>query len=226
MKYSKGVVEARINSDLKDMMVQLNGNHTKILEKYIFPMSSIYAKRLYELLSEYKGIGYRNFILEDLYDKLQVSKALKDYSNFKKKVLVIAVEQINLHSDLYLDLPLDDLKSEEWVRLQCMKTRGITHLNFHILDNPNNVDELALVNQWVDRVKAKYPNEKIMRYQNAKHNGYICTSTPTEKGKGRMYIQDLNGNSTMASINKHDSLKMWTFMYKNQDKLLIGNVDE
>jgi len=225
MKYSKGVVEARINSDLKDMMVQLNGNHTRILEKYIFPMSSIYAKRLYELLSEYKGIGYRKFILDDLYDKLQVSKTLKIYSNFKNKVLAIAIEQINTHSDLYLDLPIDNMQSHEWIALQCGKTRGITHLNFSIIDNPINVDKLPLVMQWVSKVKKKYSNEKLMRYNQNGHNGYISVSSAMDKKKGRMYIQDLNGNSTGTNIDDKKSLIMWEFMYDNQDKLLIGNLD-
>ena len=147
MKYEKGIVQAKINPDLRDMMLQIKeGNFTKTFEKYILPMESIYAKRLYELLVSYKDLGYRKFELS----KLQIILDTEyDYSNFKKWVLIPAIKDINKYTDIYLDLPLDDLQAPQWVKLQCGRKRGITHLNFKIEANSNNIAETKAKNSEV-----------------------------------------------------------------------------
>lgn len=218
MKYNKGVIEAKINPELKEMMLELKGNFTKTFEKYIIPLSSIYAKRLYELLYQNKGIGYRKFEINDLYEKLQVSKTLKRYSAFKQKILSIAIRQINNYTDLYLDLPLDNFSSQEWIKLQCGKQRGITHLNFTILTNPKNVNKDDIILQWVNKIRKNYINKRIMQYKKNDYNGYISVSA-----KGKLYIQDEMGNSLGINIIKDKSWLLWTWMYKNIDKTFITN---
>lgn len=130
-KYNNGLFEGRFNNDLKDMLLEMNGNFTKTYEKYILPMDSIYAKRIYELLSENMTLGYRKFILEDLYSKLQVPKSMKSYSRFKEKVLLIAIKEINKHTDIIIPVNTDNLTDDTWTRLQCGIKRGVTHLNFN-----------------------------------------------------------------------------------------------
>jgi len=141
LKYKDGYFHGKFNNDLRDMLMLLkNGNFTKTYEKYILPLESIYTKRLYELLTQYKDFrGYRKFVLTDLQNTLQVSKSMMDYPNFKKKVLIPSVREINKHTDIYLDLPLDDLQAPQWVNLQCGRKRGIRTLNFKIEVNKKNL---------------------------------------------------------------------------------------
>jgi plasmid replication initiation protein len=130
LKYYNGVFEGKFNNDLKDLLLQMDGDFTKTFEKYILPMNSIYAKRIYEMLIENKKIGFRKFKLENLYETLRVPKSMMKYSNFKAFVLVIAIKEINKHSDIYIPVDTQNLKDESWKRLQCGKVRKITHLNF------------------------------------------------------------------------------------------------
>jgi len=141
LKYKNGYFEGKFNNDLRDMLLLFkDGNFTKTYEKYILPLESMYAKRLYELLTQYNNfIGYRKFILSDLQNILQVPKTMKPYSNFKQKVLIPAIKEINKYTDIYLDLPLNDLQAPQWVKLQCGRKRGVTHLNFTIEANKNNI---------------------------------------------------------------------------------------
>jgi plasmid replication initiation protein len=130
LKYSDGVFEGKFNNDLRDVLLEMKGNFTKTYEKYILPMDSIYAKRIYELLSENISIGYRKFKLEDLYKILQVPKSMKSYSRFKEKVLLISIKEINKHTDIYIPIDTTNLTDGSWIKLQCGVKRGVTHLNF------------------------------------------------------------------------------------------------
>jgi len=216
MKYNKGLIEAKINPDLKDMMLQMKGNFTKIFEKYILPMKSMYAKRLYELLVEYKGIGFRKFSLKDLQEKLYVSKSLERYSIFKIKVLAIAIRDINKHTDIYIDVPLNDFSSEKWTKLQCGKNRGISHLNFVISQNEKNVDNDKIILDWVNKVRKSYINKQLIRYQNKKYNGFLSVNA-----KGRLYLQDKLGNSFGIDINNDKSWELWKWLYNNKENSFI-----
>ena len=130
LKYSNGVFEGKFNNDLRDVLLEMQSNFTKTYERYILPMSSIYAKRFYELLSENIKIGYRKFRLDDLYKTLQIKKSMQTYSNFKKFVLLIAIKEINKHTNIYIPVDTTSLQNESWTRLQCVVKRGVTHLNF------------------------------------------------------------------------------------------------
>jgi hypothetical protein len=130
LKYSNGSFEGKFNNDLKDMLLEMQSNFTQTYEQYILPMDSIYAKRIYELLAENKNIGYRKFRLDDLYETLQIPKSMRTYANFKKKVLIVAIREINKHTDIYIPVDIENQKDPSWLKLQCGKSRGITHLNF------------------------------------------------------------------------------------------------
>ncbi len=130
MKYENGYIEAKLNPDLKEFMLQIRGNYTKTFEKYVLPMESIYAKRIYEMLIQNKDYGYRKFNLEQLQEVLNVPKSMKRYSDFKRFVLLTAIKEINKHSDIYIPVDITNLKDKSWIKLQCGKARKITHLNF------------------------------------------------------------------------------------------------
>ena len=130
LKYNNGIFEGKFNTDLKKVLLEIEGDFTKTFEKYILPMESVYAKRIYELLIENKRIGYRKFRLEQLQDILDIPKSMKSFSRFKEKVLLIAIKEINKHSDIYIPVDITNLKDESWIKLQCGKARKITHLNF------------------------------------------------------------------------------------------------
>jgi plasmid replication initiation protein len=134
MIYENGVIKAKLNPDLKEFFLEIKGNYTKTFEKYILPMESVYAKRIYELLMQNKNYtGYRKFVLSELQEILNVPKSLKKYPDFKRRVLVTAINEINKHTDIYIPVNTKDSNDESWVRLQCGSKRKITHLNIPFL---------------------------------------------------------------------------------------------
>jgi plasmid replication initiation protein len=64
-------------------------------------MTSAYAVRIYEMLSQHRDVGRRTLNLTWLRDKLAIDPdQYKLTADFKKWVIEIAVDQINKHSDL------------------------------------------------------------------------------------------------------------------------------
>lgn len=67
----------------------------------ISQLTSIYAIRLYEMLTQWKKVGKVEFSLESFRESLAIEKnEYKRMFDFKKHVLNIAVDQINEHTDI------------------------------------------------------------------------------------------------------------------------------
>lgn len=83
-------------------------------------LSSVYAVRIYELLLQYKGIGARSFEVSTLRETLGLLNEYKLFGHLKVKVIDVAIDQINAHTDIK-------------VKYETRKTgRKITHLDFKI----------------------------------------------------------------------------------------------
>jgi plasmid replication initiation protein len=101
---NSGKFVVRIDDDLKPYLLELNERIVKTNFKEIINFSSTYAIRIYQMLIEYQKIGSRTFNVVELQDTLQVPPSLKTYSNFKLKVLDVAVKEINRNTSLYIEL--------------------------------------------------------------------------------------------------------------------------
>jgi len=84
-------------------IMKLEREFTSYELKNVVQMTSTYAIRLYELLAQYKSIGSRSFKLADLRERLDaLEKSYDRVNNFNAKVLAVAVDQINQHTDLVI----------------------------------------------------------------------------------------------------------------------------
>ena len=100
-----GVVRIRLDEDMKPYLLQLKENFTRYELIYTLYFKSKYTIRLYELaksihfreLEEYR----RTYSIDEL-KKLLGGEAYTQYRDFKRRVLDIAVNEINSYSDKLL----------------------------------------------------------------------------------------------------------------------------
>jgi plasmid replication initiation protein len=173
LKYKNGFITFKLDPEMKEFMLQIRGNFTKTFEKYILPMQSIYAKRIYEMLIQNIDYGCRKFNLKELQELLDVPKSLRSYSRFKEKALLVAIKEINKHTDIYIPVDTENLTDSSWTRLQCGKTRKIIFLNFEFrkksdksftktqkIEEPisqKNIDEQwKLTQHWIDDLMVEF----------------------------------------------------------------------
>ena len=98
---SLGLVRLRFDEMLVPYVSKLETQFTSYQIGSVSALSSTYAIRLYELLSQYKKIGRRTISVGDLKQYLECDSAAYDrMDNFKRRVVDIAVQQINQCTDL------------------------------------------------------------------------------------------------------------------------------
>ena len=110
----QGCIEIELSRLIRPYLFELKDNFTSYQLHSALKLSSKYAKRIYQLASQWKDIGETK-----LYDLSQFKEMLKlkdphgkepeqfeRISDFKKFVLDIAVRQINEHTDLHISYVL------------------------------------------------------------------------------------------------------------------------
>jgi plasmid replication initiation protein len=96
-----GRIKVVFTSDVIKYVTRLEAEFTSYQLEKVGNMTSAHAIRIYELLAQHREIGNRTLNLAWLRDTLQIGQdEYKLTTNFIRKVIDVAVEQINKHSDL------------------------------------------------------------------------------------------------------------------------------
>lgn len=95
-------VDLQFTSSIIPLITRLKERYTEYELKQISGLRSEYSIRLYELLSQWRGVGkVPNMTLQDLRKKLGVADdKYREINDLKKRVIKLAISQINEHTDL------------------------------------------------------------------------------------------------------------------------------
>lgn len=95
-------VDLQFTSSIIPLITRLKERYTEYELKQISGLRSEYAIRLYELLSQWRSVGkVPNMTLQDLRKKLGVADdKYQEISDLKKRVIRLAISQINDNTDL------------------------------------------------------------------------------------------------------------------------------
>jgi len=98
---NKGTVVIYLNRNVISMISRLEANFTKYLLDQVSDFKSQYSIRLYELLIKYKDIGNsKKYTIEEIRSLLGIGvNEYKVLADFKKRVLDLAVKEINDKTD-------------------------------------------------------------------------------------------------------------------------------
>lgn len=96
-----GHIQVVFTPKVIEHITRLESEFTSYALEKVGNMTSTHAIRIYEMLAQYREIGTRELNLKWLRDALQIEPhEYKLTADFKRKILDIAVTQINDHSDL------------------------------------------------------------------------------------------------------------------------------
>ena len=96
-----GHVQIVFTPEVIKYMTRLETEFTSYQLEKVGNMTSAYAVRIYELLAQHRDIGNRTLNMAWLRETLQIAPdEYKLTTNFIRKVIEVAVDQINKHSDL------------------------------------------------------------------------------------------------------------------------------
>lgn len=140
-----GHVQIVFTSEVIKYMTRLETEFTSYQLEKVGNMTSSYAVRIYELLAQHRDIGNRTLNMAWLREVLQIAPdEYKLTTNFIRKVIEVAVDQINKHSDLT-------------VSYKPQKTsRAITDFAFKIKSKVSKPKRQALTDQEIrDQLEAR-----------------------------------------------------------------------
>ena len=98
-----GKIEVSFSDAMKPFLLHLKSQFTAIEITDLMQFTSIHAIRIYELLKQYENLGERTLTIEEIKECCGAENKLKKYSDFEKKLLLIAQREINKKSDLHFD---------------------------------------------------------------------------------------------------------------------------
>jgi len=99
---NESYIKIKFTDDVMPLITQLEKHFTSYQLEQVKDLSSIYAIRLYELMMQWRATGKTQQIpIDELRHKLGIEPdQYQKMSNFKDKVLDVAIDQINEHTDI------------------------------------------------------------------------------------------------------------------------------
>lgn len=100
---TEGIIQLRFAYEMVPYITRLEVEFTKYKLEIVARMSSVYAIRIYELLIQWNSVGQREIEIEELKKILMVENEYPRIFSFKKRVIDVALAQINEFSDIKVD---------------------------------------------------------------------------------------------------------------------------
>jgi len=174
-----GSLSLLFSPELIPFISELEKRFTSYFLKDISKLSSSYAIRLYELIIAWKST-HKTPIFEIPYFRESLGVACDEYldiRNLKKRVLDVAINQINEHSNIRIEVN------------QHKKGRSISGFSFTFIElkekeinkDPNTID-------WIDESQSKSKREKLTI------NDIVCRHPNETIGKTEPEIYKIFGN--------------------------------
>ena len=99
----EGKVILRFAFDVIPYLSQLSREFTQYKLKYVTQFKSAYSIRLYEMIVQWLSIGNRELEVDWIKSQLQVESNYPRVGDFKKWVVDVAVNEINQHSNIWVN---------------------------------------------------------------------------------------------------------------------------
>jgi plasmid replication initiation protein len=164
-KQAKFIV--KIDDELKPYLLNLKNRFVKYNLKYILPLTSNYSIKIYQLLKEYEKLEKRKFKVEELQDFLQVPKSLKNYADFKRKVLKVAERELIKHCDIFFEF--EEIKAG----------RKVDEILFRIKENKHIKEKEAIEDINYTKEFSRFKKQKF--WLNGEIGTFINTSNENNK---------------------------------------------
>ncbi len=98
-----GVIKIKLHDNLKPYLLDIRSNFTKYELINVLTLRSKYAIRLYELFKSYLWQGHWEIDVEKLKNLLNVSDKYKQFKEFRRSLLLPAIDEINKFTDLSVE---------------------------------------------------------------------------------------------------------------------------
>jgi len=198
----QGIIEIKLTEDILPYLFDLKDNFTSYSLAAALRLNSKYAKRIYQICSQWKDLGEtKRYDLQEFKKMLGLlddkgNEKMKQTKDFRESVLDIAVKQINEHTELHISYKLEK------------RVRTYTHIIFTVkpqaLATTIPFDLVATAEPLPGVQQSHYDNAARildeLRITDARHRQTILASAAHVAEVNR-YNHDLKTGKVKASRN-------------------------
>jgi len=198
----QGIIEIKLTEDILPYLFDLKDNFTSYSLAAALRLNSKYAKRIYQICSQWKDLGEtKRYDLQEFKKMLGLlddkgNEKMKQTKDFRESVLDIAVKQINEHTELHISYKLEK------------RVRTYTHIIFTVkpqaLATTIPFDLVATAEPLPGVQQSHYDNAARildeLRITDARHRQTILSSAAHVAEVNR-YNHDLKTGKVKASRN-------------------------
>lgn len=116
---SQEFIDITVEPEMRPLLLQLKSNFTAYDLRNVIKLGA-YPVRVYELLKQYESIGERTLEFEEMKRMFELTTEYPHFANFYQKIIQPAIEDINLHTDLYI---FEVVKEKEGKRVVALRFR-------------------------------------------------------------------------------------------------------
>jgi len=199
--YKNAVITCRFDKAMKPYLLDLQ-QYVLADIRQLVQMKSEYSKRIYLMLKERVNFGKRKFDVEELMDMIldpEKSKSLRNYADFKRKVLLQAVKDINKFTDIEIK-NLGTAKKPVYFE-EHKPSRKVEAVTFHFKRNT------ADLKQFIEWIRELYTNQPLFEGKDGRM--LKCSD------KGLLYYAD----DVMEWLDEKTAQKAWEWLHENREKL-------
>lgn len=93
-------ISVNLHPRLKPYFLQLKERYTMYNIAFLLKIKNSHSKRIYRLLKQYEKLKKRQFIVEELRERLGIIDIYPDYFDFKKRVILKAQKDLEKYTDI------------------------------------------------------------------------------------------------------------------------------
>lgn len=202
--YKQGVFTCRFDKAMKPYLLELKQYALADIRQLI-QMKSEYSKRIYLMLKDRRNHGERKLNIEELYAQLEVPKSYHRYADFKRKVLLQSVKDINKYTDLEIK-NIGTVKKPKYFE-EHKPSRKVVAVTFYFKKNQNDLKA------FIETIRELYPNQAL--YEGKDGRMLKCSD------KGLLYYAD----DVMEWLDKNTAQKAWEWLHEHREKLYCFQPD-
>ena len=229
----EGTVELEFSPELKPYLLELKSHFTQYQLENVMKLKSFYSMRLYELLKQYESFNERTFEIIELRKLLGISEdKYKKYNNFKKKVLLVATNEITQKTEFVVSFE-EIKKNRKFTKIKFVfhrekkiktidfseKTYKIPHSILKILSQEYHINSIySLIEPYLNDLESLISNiEYANKNCDKNYPVYLKKSLENDYAKANREVKEKK-NKIVQEKKNHIQEK------KNQEKALKQKV--
>lgn len=207
-----GRILIQVSEPIKPYLLDIAKNTTRYYFQVAIKLKSVYSKRFYQFISQWKVKGDWKVTIQELRERLQLQNSYRNYGDFKINVINPAMEELMMHADYFFTYEeIKDGKRVDAIHIKVIPNKRHV-LNQTRIDTAERIDTEAKLNFPIDANGLRNILEKELQLSPWQVMNVLATFNENQKDLWAAIYQ-IRTTPTVKSVGA----KAWSIFTKKYD---------